>query len=75
MKNALVDEALVPGAGAFESALSVHLLDEVRKSVEGRAKRGVEAFAEAISSSQDAGGELPDTTLRTCVHRTRGRGG
>ena len=48
VKNALVDEALVPGAGAFESALSVHLLDEVRKSVEGRAKRGVEAFAEAM---------------------------
>jgi T-complex protein 1 subunit zeta len=48
VKNALVDEALVPGAGAFETALNAHLLDVTRKAVEGRAKRGVEAFAEAM---------------------------
>ena len=48
VKNTLSDRAVVPGAGAFEAALSAHLLDETRKNVEGRAKRGVEAFAEAM---------------------------
>ena len=48
VKNTLVDEAVIPGAGAFEAALSAHLLRETRGTVEGRAKRGVEAFAEAM---------------------------
>jgi T-complex protein 1 subunit zeta len=48
VKNVLSDKAVVPGAGAFEAALNVHLMDEVKKTVEGRAKRGVEAFAEAL---------------------------
>jgi len=48
VKNVLVDKAVVPGAGAFETALAVHLENEVKKTVEGRAKRGVEAFAEAM---------------------------
>jgi T-complex protein 1 subunit zeta len=39
---------VVPGAGAFEAALSAHLLATTRGTVEGRAKRGVEAFAEAM---------------------------
>ena len=73
VKNALVDEALVPGAGAFESALSVHLLDEVRKSVEGRAKRGVEAFAEAMLVIPKTLAENSDTTLRTCASHSRTR--
>ena len=48
VKNVLSDRAVVPGAGAFEAALSAHLLEETRGAVEGRAKRGVEAFAEAM---------------------------
>lgn len=48
VKNTLQDRAVVLGAGAFEAALNVHLLEEVKKTVEGRAKRGVEAFAEAM---------------------------
>jgi T-complex protein 1 subunit zeta len=48
VKNVLTDEKVVPGAGAFEAALNVHLLETVKKTVEGRAKRGVEAFAEAM---------------------------
>ena len=32
----------------MEAALNVHLNEVVKKTVEGRAKRGVEAFAEAM---------------------------
>ena len=48
MKNTLIDKAVIPGAGAFEAGLFVHLNEVTKKSVEGRAKRGVEAFAEAM---------------------------
>lgn len=48
VKNVLTDKAVVPGAGAFEVALYKHLNDVVKKTVEGRAKRGVEAFADAM---------------------------
>ena len=44
VKNVLTDKAVVPGAGAFEMALNKHLKENVTKMVEGRAKRGVEAF-------------------------------
>jgi T-complex protein 1 subunit zeta len=37
---------VVPGAGAFEVAAAHHLRTKTIKSVEGRAKLGVEAFAE-----------------------------
>ena len=43
----LEDRKLVPGAGAFELACNAHLL-EYAKSVEGKAKLGVCAFAEAL---------------------------
>jgi len=48
VKNVLFDKAVIPGAGAFETALAVHLRNEIKKTVEGRAKIGVEAFAEAL---------------------------
>lgn len=48
VKNAVEDGALVPGAGAFEVAAQAHLLDTVRRSAKGRAKLGVEAFANAL---------------------------
>lgn len=47
-KNAVEDGAVVPGAGAFELAASMHLRDTVVKATKGRAKLGVEAFAEAL---------------------------
>jgi T-complex protein 1 subunit zeta len=37
----------VPGAGSFEVACSVHL-SEYCKDVEGKAKLGIEAFAESL---------------------------
>lgn len=47
VKNALEDHALIPGAGAFEVAAHLHLL-KYRDSVQGRAKLGVQAFADAL---------------------------
>ncbi len=48
VKNALEDEALIPGAGAFEVACAAHLLTAIKKAAKGRAKLGVQAFAEAF---------------------------
>ncbi|CCU97984.1 unnamed protein product [Malassezia sympodialis ATCC 42132] len=48
VKNSIEDGALVPGAGAFEVAAAAHLLDNVRRTAKGRAKLGVEAFAQAL---------------------------
>ncbi|KAF7782631.1 hypothetical protein Agabi119p4_2007 [Agaricus bisporus var. burnettii] len=48
VKNAIEDQGLIPGAGAFEVACSAHLGGEVKKSAKGRAKLGVQAFADAL---------------------------
>ncbi|KAJ6499189.1 chaperonin Cpn60/TCP-1 family [Mycena sanguinolenta] len=48
VKNAIEDETLIPGAGAFEVACSAHLVDKVKKSAKGRVKMGVQAFADAL---------------------------
>ena len=50
VKNALEDKAVVPGAGAYELAVSMHLRDVVAKATRGRAKIGVQAFADAMRS-------------------------
>jgi T-complex protein 1 subunit zeta len=48
VKNALEDESLIPGAGAFEVACAAHLSTTVKNSVKGRAKLGVQAYADAM---------------------------
>jgi len=48
VKNALEDNCLIPGAGAFEIACSTHLSGPVKKAAKGRAKMGVQAFADAL---------------------------
>merc|ERR1712066_688012 len=45
--NTIEDEAVVPGAGAFEIAAHVHL-DEFKRSVEGKPRLGVELFGKAM---------------------------
>lgn len=47
VKNALEDKKLVPGAGAFELAACTRL-KEFAETVEGKAKLGVRAFADAL---------------------------
>jgi len=46
VKNAIEDCALIPGAGAFQAALHEHL-KRYKETVSGRAKLGVQAFADA----------------------------
>ncbi|KAI8575013.1 hypothetical protein K450DRAFT_263744 [Umbelopsis ramanniana AG] len=47
VKNAIEDKSLVAGGGAFQVACSQHLI-EYKKQVKGRAKMGVQAFADAL---------------------------
>ncbi|KAH7325030.1 TCP-1/cpn60 chaperonin family-domain-containing protein [Stachybotrys elegans] len=47
--NMIVDKSVVPGAGAFQVACSRHLKSEAYlKTVKGKAKFGIEAFADAL---------------------------
>lgn len=47
--NCIVDGSVVPGGGAFQVAAAVHLnSDEFRRTVKGKAKWGVSAFADAL---------------------------
>ncbi|KAI9102700.1 chaperonin Cpn60/TCP-1 family [Phlyctochytrium arcticum] len=47
VKNAIEDQSLVPGAGAFQIALHSHLI-KFKDTVKGRPKMGVQAFADAM---------------------------
>ncbi|KAJ3220383.1 T-complex protein 1 subunit zeta [Dinochytrium kinnereticum] len=47
VKNAIEDEFVIPGAGAFNVALSAHLT-KFKDTVKGRPKMGVQAFADAL---------------------------
>lgn len=47
VKNVIEDKVLIPGAGAFEVAASLHL-QKFKQEVQGRAKLGVQAFADAL---------------------------
>jgi T-complex protein 1 subunit zeta len=47
VKNVLDDQSVIPGAGAFEVAASVHL-HKYKMEVPGRVKLGVAAFADAL---------------------------
>jgi T-complex protein 1 subunit zeta len=48
VKNAIEDDCLIPGAGAFEVACSSHLSGPVKKNAKGRVKMGVQAYADAL---------------------------
>lgn len=47
VKNAMQDDCLIPGAGAFEVYASQELV-KYKKEVQGRAKLGIQAFADAL---------------------------
>merc|ERR1712217_948805 len=42
------DSTLLKGAGTFEVAASIHLMNKIRKDVEGKVKLGVDCFAQAL---------------------------
>ena len=46
--NTINDKAVIAGAGAFEVSASSHLLEWAKTNVSGKAKLGVNAFADAL---------------------------
>ncbi len=70
VKNCIEDGgAVVPGAGAFELAASMHLTKTIMPTIKGRAKLGVEAFAQALlivpkTLAENAGLDIQDSMLK-----------
>ena len=67
VKNAIEDKSVIPGAEAFQVRLSAHLT-KFKDSVKGRAKMGVQAFADAMLIipkvlSQNGGFDAQDTIV------------
>lgn len=67
--NAIQDQCVIPGAGAFEIAAAEHLSTFARKGVSGKAKLGVQAFADALlvvprTLAQNSGFDAQDTLLK-----------
>merc|ERR1711988_1785089 len=68
VKNALESQCIVPGAGAFEIAANHHLKNNLDKA-EGRAKLGIEVFAEALlvvpkALAENSGHDAQDTIIK-----------
>ncbi|KAF3906208.1 hypothetical protein ABW20_dc0101522 [Dactylellina cionopaga] len=65
--NMITDKSVVPGGGAFQIACAAHLSsDDFRKEVKGKAKTGVQAFADALliipkTLAQNAGFDIQDS--------------
>ncbi|KAH3763678.1 T-complex protein 1 subunit zeta [Pelomyxa schiedti] len=78
VKNAIEDQSVVPGAGAFEVALYRELMRFKDASVTGRAKLGVQVFAEALliipkTLSENAGFDPIDSVLAIQDEFAKGR--
>jgi T-complex protein 1 subunit zeta len=78
VKNAIEDDALIPGAGAFEVACAAHLSNVTRKAAKGRTKLGVQAFADALliipkTLAANAGFDVQDTIVALQVRTARQR--
>lgn len=77
VKNTLDDQAVVPGAGAFEVALAHELRTKTKKLVSGRAKLGIEAFAEALMGfpkilAENSGHEGQEAMIKLQEEREKG---
>lgn len=69
VKNAVEDQAVVPGGGAFELAASLYLQHVVAANMTGKTKLGVEAFAQALliipkTLAANAGFDVQETLLQ-----------
>ena len=67
VKNAIEDEHVVPGAGAFQVALHKHLM-KFKETVKGKPKFGVQVFADAFlvipkTLAQNGGFDLQDSLV------------
>ncbi|CAI8614269.1 unnamed protein product [Vicia faba] len=77
VKNTIEDESVVLGAGAFEVAARQHLINEVKKTVQGRAQLGVEAFADALlvvpkTLAENSGLDTQDAIIALTGEHDRG---
>ena len=68
VRNALIDKCLVPGAGAFELACRSQLL-KFAKTVSGKARLGVEIFADSLlvvprTLAENSGFDVQETILK-----------
>ncbi|KAA6416598.1 MAG: TCP-1 cpn60 chaperonin family [Trebouxia sp. A1-2] len=77
VKNTLDDGATVLGAGAFEVAAAHNLMENTRKTVEGRAKLGIEAFAQALLGipkilAENSGYDAQETIIKLQEEYERG---
>lgn len=75
VKNTIDDQAVVPGAGAFELALHQSLM-EFKRTVSGKARTGVQAFADAVlvipkTLADNSGFDVMDTLIKLQEERER----
>eukprot|EP00490_Sorites_sp_Unknown_P000628 CAMPEP_0114651422 /NCGR_PEP_ID=MMETSP0191-20121206/8318_1 /TAXON_ID=126664 /ORGANISM="Sorites sp." /LENGTH=538 /DNA_ID=CAMNT_0001865601 /DNA_START=37 /DNA_END=1653 /DNA_ORIENTATION=+ len=73
VQNCVEDEAIVPGAGAFEVAAHVHL-EQFKRSVEGKPRLGVEIFGKALlvvpkTLLENSGMDVQEKLLRVLADR------
>jgi len=73
--NCVDDEAVVPGAGAFELAAHVHL-EEFKKTVQGKPRLGVQIFAHALLITpktllENSGLDVQDKLLQVIAEREK----
>lgn len=73
VSNVVEDEAIVPGAGAFEVAAHVHL-EQFKKSVEGKPRLGVQIFSNALLAIpktllENSGQDVQDKLLKVVAAR------
>lgn len=78
VKNAIEDECLIPGAGAFEVACAAHLSGPVKKFAKGRVKMGVQAFADALlvipkTLAQNGGFDVQDVVVSLQDEQSEGK--
>merc|ERR1719486_1126160 len=74
--NALADGTLVPGAGGFETLANQELM-KFKNQVQGRAKLGVQAYAEALLTipktlAENAGYDAQDSMLKLLEEEAKG---
>jgi T-complex protein 1 subunit zeta len=67
--NTYADKAVVAGAGAFEIGASCHLISWMKKNVSGKARLGVQAFADALlviprTLAENSGLDQQETLLK-----------
>jgi len=69
--NTLTDRCVVPGAGAFEIAAAEHL-DTFKRTIKGKARLGVEIFAQALMVVPKTLTENSGLDVMDCILRAQG---